>query len=90
MRINHNQICTWNSEVKAGNVYLYTEGNLECKVKVLQTNQEEDGIRLGLKVIAKPKTSPVTIGEEFDVVAATSNYAPDSWWYLHDKDLIKF
>lgn len=90
MQINHNQICTWNSEVETGKIYLYTEGNLECKVKVLQTNPEQEGIRLGLKVVSKPKTSPMALGEEFDVMARPGNFSSGSWWNLHDNDLIKF
>lgn len=90
MRLDHNQICTWNSEVEAGKMYLFTEGNLECKVKVVKTNHQKEGIYLKLKVIAKPQTSPVVLGEEFEVYAGYSQQDTDRWWHLHDPDLVYF
>ena len=36
MQLDYNQICNENSEVDLGKVYLYTEGNLEFKVNVLE------------------------------------------------------
>lgn len=89
MQLEHNRICTWNSEVETGKIYLYTEGNLECKVKVVQTSQQNEGIRLSLKVVAKPQNSPIALGEEFDVLASW-NHKDTRWWHLHDKDLVHF
>ncbi len=90
MRLEHNQICTCNSEVEAGKIYLYTEGNLECKVKVVQASQQIEGIRLSLMVVAKPQTSPIDLGEEFEVLAYWSHYDTGRWWHLHDNDLVFF
>lgn len=90
MRLEHTQICTWNSEVEVGKTYLYTEGNLECKVKVVQTKEQREGIQLNLKVMAKPQSSPLHLGEEFEVVASWPPFAKASWWYLHDPELVHF
>lgn len=90
MRLEHNRICTWNSEVEAGKIYLYTEGNLECQVRVVQTRQQKDGIKLCLKVIAKPPHSPITLGEEFEVFASLIHPDKGEWWHLHDQDLVMY
>lgn len=90
MRLNHNRICTWNSEVEVGNTYLFTEGNLECKVRVVETRSYREGIRLNLKVIDKPLTSPIALGEEFEVLATWDYQDKSQWWYLHDPDLVEF
>jgi hypothetical protein len=88
--LDYHRICTWNSEVETGKVYLFTEGKLECKVKVVQTSPQQEGVRLSLKVIAKPHTSPIALGEEFEVLAAWNHPDNSRWWYLHDPDLVVF
>ena len=75
MRLEHNWICTWNSEVETGSIYLYKDGKLEGKVKVVHTSQQKEGICLSLKVVAKPKNSFIVLGEELDVL---------SYWKLKD------
>ncbi len=84
------QICTWNNEVEKGNIYLYTEGRLECKVKVLQIHPQPEGICLHLQVVAKPQHSPLALGEEWQVIAFRHQPDPSNWWYLHDQDLVSF
>lgn len=87
MKFDHNQVCTQNDEVEVGKCYQYKEDSWVADVKVLETENGQDGIRFKLKVL---KCNYPTGETTFECWAAAGHYAYNGMWRLYDAGTYMF